>query len=198
MTTLFEKDQEVVNDAKPEWGIGKILDVELTPDKKAQRVRVRFGGVGMKKLLIPPGKLSLANQPVESPSSSNVGDVSLGNDNVSEFTAEKFIELPEVIFDSRYDFETRMTALLECYRFTNSPKDVFDWTVLKTGNKDPLSLFSADELKSHFESYARKRDWAMREFYREIAKAGMKEKFDLLLKRKVGFEVQKQIRKLIS
>jgi hypothetical protein len=191
MDIEYKKDQDVVNPARPEWGIGTILEVEQAPDRKARRVRVRFQGAGVKTLMIPPGNLALPNAAVNKDKKANESPGS------EEVDAARLTELPEIIFDRQADMEARIRALLEQYRFTDDPKGIFDWAVVKLGHKDPLSLFSADELASHFDAFCRRRDWVFKQFYRETVRAGLKEQFDSLLDRLARPELRQQIRKLL-
>jgi hypothetical protein len=177
MEIEYKDNMDVVNPARPEWGIGKVLSVEPGPGGRGLRVRVNFPGAGVKAIMIPPGKL--ASPDVHVDKDQQVKEA-LGCEKAQ---AAKLREVPDVIFDRLAGLEARIDAIIKLYRFTDDPRGIFDWAGWKLGNKDPLSLFSADELDAYYADFIRGRDRALRNLYEESIRAGLEAKFKILLKK---------------
>jgi hypothetical protein len=192
MEIEYRENMDVVNPARPEWGIGRILSIEPGPGGRGLRIRVNFPGAGVKAIMIPPGRLTLPEVHVDK--DQQVKEA-LGCEKAQ---AAKLREVPAVIFDRLAGLEARIEALVKLYRFTDDPRGIFDWAGWKLGNKDPLSLFSADELDAYYVDFIRGRDRALRNLYEESVRAGLEAKFKTLLKKLAPEELITRIKSILG
>jgi hypothetical protein len=181
----------VINPKRPDWGIGKVLGTEELP-YEIIRVRVNFASAGVKAIQIPPGALEHPNTYV---SEENRVKEKMG---ISPADTERLKQIPEIIFDRLGGLEGRLSELLKLFQFPNTPKGIFDWAVHQIGKKDPLEIFSADELEKYYREYCRKRDYILQMLFRESQKAGLEEKFYSILANKAKEELRKHIRALLT
>jgi len=187
----FKINQDVVNPTRPEWGIGKILAVEPGPGGQGLRVRVRFPGAGPKTIALPPGRLA---PPESVPAVQKPGE----NPDDEQTRITRLCRIPEIIMDRRASLETRVEELVKLFRFDNHPKSIFDWAVMRLGDKDPLGEFTADELHEHFAEFSRRRNRALHAIAQETRRAGLEMQFLTLLDRTASPDVREKIRRVLA
>ncbi len=178
----FKINQEVINPARTEWGIGKILSVEPGPGGRGVRVRVNFPGAGVKAMIIPPGTLvSPEARPAVDPASEESSDI------------DRLQNLPETITDTRVDWRVRLGELIKFYRLGDDTRGIFDWAVMRTAKRDPLDAFTADELKAFFAVFCRRRDRAMKDLFRQVQTDRAEAEFQSILARSASDAVRDKI-----
>ncbi len=169
MTLKFHEGDKLCNPARPEWGIGTIIDIEVYPGQRVQRIRINFAGAGVKTMAVPPAKLVSPNTK-KAAEGQTKQDLDPNTTNVDLLTI-----LPDIVTDRLAETEARLAEFARLYRFSDTPRDIFDWAVMLTGSPDPLQAFTADELAAHHSLFARRRDGALRELRRQTGKEGGEE-----------------------
>jgi hypothetical protein len=169
----WESGDRVVHTARPEWGVGKVLDAtSLRQDgQDVQRLTIRFDRAGTKTLSTAVAKLAQADtMPVEVLSRSEA-------DPTDPFTAvdrgallAKLAALPEDATDPFATRRRRIEATVALYRFDGRGTSLLDWAAAQTGFADPLSTFSRHELEESFAKYRAARDAHLKKLVLDAAK----------------------------
>lgn len=187
MEPEFEENQEVANPARPEWGVGRVLSVEPGSGGRGARVRVNFAGAGVKTLVVPPGRLVPPQAQAEPEPAAHE---SLGYSGSSE---ARLRTIPAIITDRRAAWDVRITELVKLYQFDDSPRDIFNWAALRTGQADPLNEFSADELAAYFRDFCRRRDRVLKDLCHEAKRANAAGQFRSLVDAKTTERVREKL-----
>ncbi|MDY7108272.1 MAG: DUF3553 domain-containing protein [Planctomycetota bacterium] len=177
----FEFGDRVRHTERPEWGIGSVLRAEEVSlnGRVAQRLSVRFSGVGVKKLVT--GEAPLKHVAEET---ATVGDDDQATplaewDKVSSSEwlgplarrkiEETMIALPAEARDPFASVARRLGFVLNLYRFDRSGRGLIDWAVAQSGLDDPLTRFNRHELEQYFDRWAVERDAQLGRLLQEAA-----------------------------
>ena len=167
----FEFGDRVRHAKRPEWGIGSVVKAETATSNGcgAQRISVRFPGVGVKVLNTAHASLQLVTEP------SLGADIAVDEGNPvqvwgrirdAEWLApvaqrkieEAMISLPSEVRDPFNGIGHRLAVTAGLYRFERSGAGLIAWAVAQTGLDDPLSRFSRHELEQYFDRWAQERE----------------------------------------
>jgi len=142
----------VTNVARPEWGPGQVLRVQLVSHagQPTHRVSVQFA-VGHRTLLVPPARLAA---PTPEPQRTAGWLDTLGR-RTSDDTLRA---LPPAAVDVLGSPRTRLAAALKLYEYEDTAAGRVHWARRQTGVADPLSHWNRDELEAAFAVFARERD----------------------------------------
>ena len=158
----IEFGDQVRHPDRPEWGVGSVAKVDVTPveGKPTQRVTVRFPNAGIKVLNAAAAGLERVEAEVVedqfsvSPDSIDAIDRMRDDELLAPVASRKLTEImlaiPEPCRDPFSSLEDRIRATLELYRFDDGGKGLIGWAVMQTGLNDPLSRFNRHELEEHF------------------------------------------------
>ena len=178
MDTIEFGDQ-VRHPERPEWGIGTVSKVEVTPvdGTPTQRVTVRFPNAGMKVL---NGTAARLERVAEDSTPEAVGQSTesidaidrMGQDDLlAPVASRKLTELMTAIAEPCRDpfrsLEDRIRSTLGLYRFDDGGKGLIDWAVMQTGLDDPLTRFNRHELEEHFRRWSHEREQHLRKLLHE-------------------------------
>ncbi len=163
----FKFGDRVLNTARPEWGPGTVTRAESVAHNghTAQRLNVRFAGVGIKTLhtgaveLIPADEEHAAASVAER--SGWIAELE-GNK-----PADVMVRLPAEASDPFKTLWQRLQYTLNLYRFSREARALTEWAVAQSGLPDPLTRFSRHELETFFDRWARNRDAHLIELVRE-------------------------------
>jgi hypothetical protein len=166
----FEFGDRLRHTERPEWGVGSVLraeDISLN-GRVAQRLSVRFSGVGVKKLVTGEAPLKRV---AEDTAAADVDDhdtplAEWDKVSSSDWLAplarrkieETMISLPAEARDPFASVARRLSFVLNLYRFDRSGRGLIDWAVAQSGLDDPLTRFNRHELEQYFDRWAIERD----------------------------------------
>ena len=159
-TTAFHNGDKVRHNARPEWGIGSILKVEMLTreGKPDQRLWIRFPNIGTKTLLASAADLQITNDIVENVENAiharpTLAQVEMKREGgwLGKVSADK----PEAVMtaltpqatDPFLSLRKRLEVTLSQYRFEATGARLVDWAVAQSGIDDPLSRFNRQELE---------------------------------------------------
>ena len=178
MTTppRFEFGEQVRHARRPEWGVGAITRAEdVTVDgTRAQRLSVRFPGVGVKTLVTSQAQLERV--------SGDDGDGPAADDHTAEVQNwdrmtrtdwiapiaerkldEAMVAIPDRVKDPFLEPRERLARAVDLWRYDRTGHGLIDWAIAQTGMDDPLSRFNRHELEQFFDRWALERDaWLAR------------------------------------
>ena len=175
----IEFGDQVRHPDRPEWGVGSVAKVDVTPveGKPTQRVTVRFPNAGIKVLNAAAAGLERVEAEVVedqfsvSPDSIDAIDRMRDDELLAPVASRKLTEImlaiPEPCRDPFSSLEDRIRATLELYRFDDGGKGLIGWAVMQTGLNDPLSRFNRHELEEHFRRWSHEREQHLRKLLSE-------------------------------
>ena len=175
----FEFGDQVRHPERPEWGVGTVSKVEVTPvgGTPTQRITVRFPNAGIKVLNDTAARLervveeSTAVAAGHSTESIDAIDRMREDDLLAPVASRKLTELmtaiPEPCRDPFRSLEDRIRSTLGLYRFDDGGKGLIDWAVMQTGLDDPLARFNRHELEEHFRRWSHEREQHLRKLLHE-------------------------------
>ncbi|HZW08471.1 MAG TPA: DUF3553 domain-containing protein [Phycisphaerales bacterium] len=169
----WESGDRVVHTARPEWGVGKVLDAtSLRQDgKDVQRLTIRFDRAGTKTLSTAVAKLAQADSmPVEvmSRGEAEPDDPFAAADRGALLA--KLTTLPEAATDPFVTRGRRLEATVALYRFDGRGGSLLDWAAAQTGMTDPLSAFSRHELEEGYGKFRGSLDAHLKKLVLDAAK----------------------------
>lgn len=194
--TDWNKGDNVVHPAKPEWGAGEVLVAEpvVHDGRKCQRLTIRFSRGGTKTIstafaeLKPAGELPriprLIEPEAEAPASASrpkprggtpaaPGETEpnpLAKSAMDSEIAAIMGKLPEKATDPFTSGKVRLAATLDLFRFTDSGGSLLDWAAIQTGLPDPLSRFNRHELEQWFAKFRIELEAHLRKLVRDVKK----------------------------
>lgn len=150
------RGRAVQNAARPEWGVGKVVDVQPTKvgGSPAQRVTVQFS-MGRRTMMVPPAKL-IAPQ-AEPTRASGWLEQAAGT-----ALDDRLREVPEEIAMTLGSPRARFAAVLTLFKYTGEHESLLRWARDQTGVADPLSHWSRDELEVAWRDFCANRDLMLR------------------------------------
>lgn len=178
----FEFGDRVRHGTRPEWGEGTVTKVEPLPADHGggTRVSVRFQNAGLKTLhtgqvdifrLDDAGEKTASQGHCESPAAALLSDLDedhwLGEVNRRKLDSA-MIALPESVRDPFANPESRLTTILDLYRFDDAEHGLIEWSRAQTDLDDPMSIFSRQELEQFFERWCYERDAFLARFLEEL------------------------------
>jgi len=175
----FEFGDQVRHPERPEWGVGTVSKVEVTPvgGTPTQRITVRFPNAGIKVLNDTAARLervveeSVVVASGHSTESIDAIDRMREDDLLAPVASRKLTELmtaiPEPCRDPFRSLEDRIRSTLGLYRFDDGGKGLIDWAVMQTGLDDPLARFNRHELEEHFRRWSYEREQHLRKLLHE-------------------------------
>jgi len=193
MDQPWREGDAVANPVRPEWGIGRIIGIELYPGQTARRIRINFAGIGVKTMVIPPARLVRPGQAPADDEQRLKEKLDADRARVDALTA-----LPETLYDRLASLGERVAALAALYRFAPDARGIFDWAVAQLGEKDPLATFSADQLEQHFAAFARRRDRMMQQLHHQAHADGREETLESLLDHLASPEIRRRIQAIMT
>lgn len=164
---------------RPEWGVGSVSKVEVTPleGKPTQRITVRFPNAGIKVLNGEAARLErVAQDPISDAHAASADSIEaidrMGEDDMlASMASRKLTELmtaiPEPCRDPFRSLEDRIRSTLDLYRFDSGGKGLIGWAVMQTGLDDPLARFNRHELEEHFRRWSHEREQHLRKLLHE-------------------------------
>lgn len=166
---------------RPEWGIGSVVKCEdvVLNGRGAQRLSVRFPGIGVKTLSTAHADLQRI-EAAESPSDDETSDKpiqlweELGKSDWLAPVAQRKIQeamtsLSEEVRDPFRSLRQRLETTLALYRFDRTGRGLIDWAVAQSGLADPLSRFNRHELEEFFDRWTVERDAHLERLLQETA-----------------------------
>ena len=178
-TKSFEFGDQIRHPDRPEWGVGTVSKVEVTPvdGKPTQRVTVRFPNAGIKVLNTSATRLEqVTEEPAlvsdgKSTESIDAIDRMRQDDLLAPVASRKLTELMTAISEPCRDpfrsLEDRIRSTLDLYRFDDGGKGLIGWAVMQTGLDDPLTRFNRHELEEHFRRWSHEREQHLRKLLHE-------------------------------
>ena len=159
-TTAFHNGDKVRHNARPEWGIGSILKVEMLTreGKPDQRLWIRFPNIGTKTLLASAADLEITNEIVADVAQSIHSRPTLAQVEMKReggWLGAAGADKPEAVMtaltpqatDPFLSLRKRLKVTLSQYRFESTGARLVDWAVAQSGIDDPLSRFNRQELE---------------------------------------------------
>ena len=189
---IFKEGERVVSPERPDWGTGRILAIETYPGQTALRIRVSFSGVGVKTMVVPPGRLVRPGEQITE--DQRLKEQLAGGKSITD----RLLLLPGVVTDRLAGLDARLEALAKLYRFDETPRSIFDWAVMQTGEADPLTTFTADELARSFRQFVRRRDQALGDLLKQAKAEGIEQKSYETLQRWAPEQFRRRIRAALS
>jgi hypothetical protein len=177
----FEFGDRVRHVERPEWGVGSVLRAEdiSVNGRAAQRLSVRFSGVGVKKLITGEARLKRVTDvpglTVEDTEAAplaqwdKVGQSDWLAPVAQRKIEETMISLPAEARDPFASVARRLAFVLDLYRFDRSGRGLIDWAVAQSGLDDPLARFNRHELEQFFDRWAVERDAQLGRLLQEAA-----------------------------
>ncbi len=187
----WTKGDRVVHAAKPEWGLGEVLQTQATLQEgvACQQLVVRFDRAGIKTISTAFADLRPANpafvestpavatlpvpesrargpMPSEPAPEEPDGEPPLGGAN----PIEVMTRLPESVTDPFVPLRKRVHAAVTLYRFGETASGLLDWAAMQTGLKDPLSRFNRHQLEEYFGRFRVALDQHLRKLLRDLRK----------------------------
>ncbi len=170
----WSKGDRVVHAAKPEWGLGEILQAEPTSQdgRPCQRLVVRFDRAGMKTVSTAFAELKPAGDRLDTERT-----VSMLRDDESPLLnngaaiEERMLKLPDSATDPFTTLAARLKGTLDLYRFGETPGGLLDWSSIQTGLKDPLTKFNRHELEQWFGRFKIVLDAHLKKLVRDARKS---------------------------
>lgn len=178
--TRFEVGDVVLHPGCPEWGSGKVREVQPATHegRVVQRLRVEFSGAGSKWLNTgfaplqkktgkeaPAPAMRIAPSLAAAPVSSQAKVDALPERGwLEELESNKagnipdLWDLPTSLTDIMRSPEERLALTVDSYKFSHEPGPLFQWAVAQSGLDDPLSRYSRMELEQAYFRYSRLRD----------------------------------------
>lgn len=170
----FQTGDRIKHRQRPEWGLGTVTKAEdmAANGKTAQRLSIRFPGIGVKVLNTGFAQLEVVSKE-DAREIATTGVVrsrkeimeSNGNEEphwlapVAEQQLEQKLQsIPEEARDRFNSIKTRLRVTFDLYRFDRSGKGLMDWAVAQTGLDDPLSTFTRHELEVKFDRWVAARE----------------------------------------
>ena len=181
----FEFGDQVRHPERPEWGVGTVSKVEVTPvgGTPTQRITVQLPNAGIKVLNDTAARLervveeSVAVASGHSTESIDAIDRMRKDDLLAPVASRKLTELmtaiPEPCRDPFRSLEDRIRSTLGLYRFDDGGKGLIDWAVMQTGLGDPLARFNRHELEEHFRRWSYEREQHLRKLLHEAREHGI-------------------------
>ncbi|CAG1008591.1 hypothetical protein PHYC_03587 [Phycisphaerales bacterium] len=181
----WNRGDNVMHSAKPEWGAGEVLVAEpaIHEGKPCQRLTIRFSRAGTKILSTAFADLRRAIGPAPSapapdqetkPSTPAFASSNGSNPFAAPAPDDDYgallAGLPDRATDPFQTLRSRLAATLDLYRFNDSGGSLLDWAAAQTGLKDPLSRFSRHELEQSFAKFRVEVDNHLRKLVRDMAK----------------------------
>lgn len=154
--TVWVTGDRVVHTARPEWGVGKVLNAtKLREDgKDVQRLTIRFDRAGTKTISTAVAHLAGADSlPIQVflPEREDDDGLLMAPDHAS--LVARLAELPDAATDPFRSLSKRLDATVALYRFGGTGGSLLDWAASQTGMADPLSAFSRHELEDEFAKF---------------------------------------------
>ncbi|MFA6045572.1 MAG: DUF3553 domain-containing protein [Phycisphaerales bacterium] len=193
--TDWNKGDNVVHAAKPEWGAGEVLVAEpvVHDGRKCQRLTIRFSRGGTKTIstafaeLKPASELpriprliepdddapapASANKPRGSAPPADTEPNPLAKSAMDSEIAAIMGKLPEKATDPFTSGKARLAATLDLFKYTDSGGSLLDWAAIQTGLPDPLSRFNRHELEQWFAKFKIELEAHLRKLVRDLKKA---------------------------
>ncbi len=162
----YRPGDRVRHEAKPEWGVGTVEEVQpVTQDgRPCQRLVVNFAHRGRTTVntlfarITPLGGNGHGQDHADAPADRRSSGGGWLQQLEGKSGDEALTDLPEATRDPFSSPARRLKATLDLYRFTDEPRSLLDWAVAQTGEDDPLSHRNRHELEQAFEQYKRVRD----------------------------------------
>lgn len=192
--TAWNKGDNVVHAAKPEWGAGEVLVAEPVVHEgvKCQRLTIRFSRGGTKTIstafaelkpaselprmprLIepdedPPALTSAPRSRSAAPADTEPDPLAMSAMN-SEIAA-MMGKLPDKATDPFTSGKARLAATLDLFKYTDTGGSLLDWAAIQTGLPDPLARFSRHELEQWFAKFKIELEAHLRKLVRDVRKA---------------------------
>ncbi len=182
----WNKGDNVVHSAKPEWGAGEILMAESTlhEGRPSQRLTIRFTRAGTKTISTAFASLEPASSQrrlaeAPSPAAQDERNQEGGNPEPDDHdpiahavmnaeVSDLMGKLPDAATDPFSSLKGRMKATLDLYRFTTDGGSLLDWAATQTGLKDPLGRFNRHELEQWFQKFRVELDTHLRKLVKEM------------------------------
>lgn len=186
----WTKGDRVVHGAKPEWGLGEVLQTQAAAQDglACQQLTVRFDRAGIKTISTAFADLRPANPafaevaaavtvlvpetrakgpaPSVPESEAAAEEPPLGGAN----PLEVMTRLPESVTDPFLPLRKRVHAAVTLYRFGETPSGLLDWAAIQTGLKDPLSRFNRHQLEEYFGRFRGALDQQLRKLLKDLRK----------------------------
>lgn len=148
---------KVVNEARPDWGVGTILRVEhaLSGGDGPLRVTVQFA-VGSRVVQVPPARLTPPGGPVQR-------DAGWLDKLAGKTLDDALRAIPEEIAMHLGRPADKLGLLAGLYELSDDPAALLRWARRQTGVGDPLEHWTRDELAAAYTDFSRARDDMLRE-----------------------------------
>jgi hypothetical protein len=182
---MIEFGDQVRHPERPEWGVGSVAKVDVTPveGKPTQRVTVRFPNAGIKVLHTSAARLerveleAVVEDSTVSPNCIEALDRMCEDELLAPVASRRLTEImlaiPEPCRDPFRSLEDRIRSTLGLYRFDAGAKGLIGWAVMQTGLDDPLSRFNRHELEEHFRRWSHDREQHLRKLLSEARDASL-------------------------
>ncbi len=146
----------VVNCARPQWGVGRVLRVQAAryEGRPAHRVSIQFA-CGHRVLLVPPARLAA---PADEPERDAGWLDRLGGSTLDD----RLRALPDDVLNVLGTPRDRLLAVVPLYATDPATEELLDWARSQTGVADPLTHWTRDELHVAFAAFAAERDAHLR------------------------------------
>lgn len=185
---VFSKGDRLRHSGRPEWGDGRVLDVQSlsVQGQAAQRLTVDFAHKGRTVLntayasLIPvAGNAAITGSRTAAHEAAPMANTDAHLDAqgwLASLSGKKptdvLLQIPDPCTDPFSSWQRRLEASLDLYRYDRSPRGLLDWAIAQTGLHDPYSVFTRHDLEIAFDGFAHARDQHLIDLVRQIKRDG--------------------------